>query len=79
MTSSAGRFPTGAPPPYADAKAGVVVLTGQVTDRREARERLNGSSWHDYPGRWLVTFGGAPSTRLDSSTIFRQPQGGNAC
>jgi 3-oxoacyl-[acyl-carrier protein] reductase len=30
MASSAARFPTGAPVPYAAAKAGVVVLTSQV-------------------------------------------------
>jgi 3-oxoacyl-[acyl-carrier protein] reductase len=30
MASSAARFPTGAPAPYAAAKAGVVVLTSQV-------------------------------------------------
>lgn len=32
MASSAARFPTGAPAPYAAAKAGVVVLTSQVAD-----------------------------------------------
>jgi 3-oxoacyl-[acyl-carrier protein] reductase len=32
MASSAARFPTGAPAPYAAAKAGVVMLTSQVAD-----------------------------------------------
>jgi 3-oxoacyl-[acyl-carrier protein] reductase len=32
MASSAARFPTGAPAPYAAAKAGVIVLTSQVAD-----------------------------------------------
>jgi 3-oxoacyl-[acyl-carrier protein] reductase len=32
MASSAARFPTGAPAPYAAAKAGVIVLTSQVAN-----------------------------------------------
>jgi 3-oxoacyl-[acyl-carrier protein] reductase len=32
MASSAARFPTGAPTPYAAAKAGVIVLTSQVAN-----------------------------------------------
>src|SRR5918994_98700 len=32
MASSAARFPTGAPVPYAAAKAGVIVLTSQVAN-----------------------------------------------
>ena len=31
------------------------------------------------PERWLMTFDGQPSARLDSSTASRQPQGGNVC
>jgi 3-oxoacyl-[acyl-carrier protein] reductase len=32
MASSAARFPTGAPAPYAAAKAGVIALTSQVAN-----------------------------------------------